>query len=119
MGGGYVVLIACLLRTEVTALICLGGLAVFKLCSFASCLTRDERMQNRSRGQRAKLGSLGAHIELQTSEPADTSVCGEKALLTHLKLQGEVIYCQCQAFKIRTKRRTRGGEDTSEARICQ
>lgn len=82
---------------------------MFKLCSFASRLTRDERMQNRSRGQRAKLGSLGAHIELQTSEPADTSVCGEKALLTHLKLQGEVIYCQCQAFKIRTKRRTRGG----------
>lgn len=84
---------------------------MFKLCSFASRLTRDERMQNRSRGQRAKLGSLGAHIELQTSEPADTSVCGEKALLTHLKLQGRLFIVNVRLLKLE-QREEQGGERT-------
>lgn len=42
-------------RTAATALRCPGGLAAFKLCSFASRLTRDERMQSLATGSEGRI----------------------------------------------------------------
>lgn len=59
------------------------------------------------RGQRPPSRSLWALIELQTSEPTDTSVCDERLCWLIWKPKERLFICQCQAFKIRTKRRRR------------
>lgn len=84
------------------------GLAAFKLCSFASHLTRDERMQSLARGQRPEWLSLWAQIKLQKTEPTDTSVCDERLCWLIWNPKGRLFICQCQGFKIRTKTRQKG-----------
>ncbi len=94
--------------TAATALRCPGGLAVLKLCCFASHLTRDERMQSLAVGSKARIAlSLWAPIELQTPEPTDTSACDERLCWLIWNPKERLFIWQCQTFKIRTKRRRR------------
>lgn len=84
-------------------------LAVFKnSCSFASHPTRDERTQALATGSEASVASLP---ELRSSyrrlNPLTHRPCDERPCWLIWNPEERLFICQCQTFKIRTKRRGR------------
>lgn len=92
--------LGCTPRTAATALRSLGGLAALKLCSFASHPTRDERMQTLAMGSKAR-------IELRSNYRRLNPLTHRHVMKGIWNLKERLFICQCQAFKIRTKRRRR------------
>lgn len=92
--------LGCIPRTAATALRSLGGLAALKLCSFASHPTRDERMQTLAMGSKAR-------IELRSNYRRLNPLTHRRVMKGIWNLKERLFICQCQAFKIRTKRRRR------------
>lgn len=90
----------CTPRTAATALRSPDGLAVFKLWSFASHPTRDERMQTLAMGSKAK-------IELRSDYRRLNPLTHRRVMKGIRNLKERLFICQCQAFKIRTKKRRR------------
>lgn len=90
----------CTPRTAATALRSPNGLAAFKLWSFASHPTRDERMQTLAMGSKAK-------IELRSDYRRLNPLTHRRVMKGIWNLKERLFICQCQAFKIRTKKRRR------------
>lgn len=99
----------CTPRTAATALRSPDGLAAFKLWSFASHPTRDERMQTLAMGSEAT-------IELRSDYRRLNPLTHRRVMKGIWNLKERLFICQCQAFKIRTKKRRRR-KRTSEAHI--